>query len=278
MPGQCPLPAHRLVSLRHSKRSLSERSGQSATRIYRTGSINTRPKRETAPPDTAPDRRRAARPPSSRAISRPVTGPSVSPQWAWPMVSHRPGRPGARPITGRESGKHGREPSQVLSSARSPSANNRARMRHQPVELHRRRRRIAGGEFGAGGEPDALLHRRDQIAVLHIDHRPRQRRIALAPEVTVIAALDRHRQFEAERLEQIRRPGPERDHHLRRIERAFVGLHPPEAAGAMQRARVAIERDAAERGKARGIGARHRQADCSRSPPSARTPRARTPD
>src|ERR1039458_8720476 len=38
------------------------------------------------------------------AIMRPVAGPSVSPQWAWPMASHNPLKPGARPITGRESG------------------------------------------------------------------------------------------------------------------------------------------------------------------------------
>ena len=35
-----------------------------------------------------------------------------------------PFKPGARPITGRESGKHGRQPSQVVASARSPSGNN----------------------------------------------------------------------------------------------------------------------------------------------------------
>ena len=51
------------------------------------------------------------------AISRPVTGPSVSPQWAWPKASHRPACPGARPITGSESGKFGRAPSQGSSSA-----------------------------------------------------------------------------------------------------------------------------------------------------------------
>ena len=53
-------------------------------------------------------------------MRRPVTGPSVNPQWAWPTASHNPFCPGAGPITGRESGKHGRAPSQVRSSARAP--------------------------------------------------------------------------------------------------------------------------------------------------------------
>ena len=56
------------------------------------------------------------------AIMRPVAGPSVSPQCAWPMASHRPARPGARPMTGRESGKHGRAPSQVFVVARARRA------------------------------------------------------------------------------------------------------------------------------------------------------------
>src|ERR1044072_9531496 len=43
-------------------------------------------------------------------MSRPVTGPSVSPQWPWPNASHSPVCPGARPSTGRESGMFGRRP------------------------------------------------------------------------------------------------------------------------------------------------------------------------
>ena len=138
-----------------------------------------RPRTETAPRGTAPDRCKAC-PVIMSASRRPVAGPSVSPQCACPIASHRPACPGARPITGRESGKHGRLPIQVLSSARSPSGNNARARGISAVELHRRRRRIARGKLGAGGEADALLHRRDQVAVIDIDHRPRQCRIAVA--------------------------------------------------------------------------------------------------
>src|SRR6267154_2068331 len=55
------------------------------------------------------------------ASSRPDTGPSVRPQWAWPVSSQSPGWPGARPITGRESAKHGRDPIQGCASIPSPS-------------------------------------------------------------------------------------------------------------------------------------------------------------
>ena len=135
---------------------------------------------ETAPPRYAAGSQNGVSPAIISPSSTPVMGPSVSPQWAWPMASHMPLMPGARPMTGRESGKDGRQPSQVLSSARSPSGNNFARRRHQPVELHRRRLGVAGGDLDAGGEPDALLHRRDQIAAFDVDHRPRQRGVALA--------------------------------------------------------------------------------------------------
>ena len=113
------------------------------------------------------------------AIMRPVAGPSVRPQCAWPTASQRPAWPGAGPITGRESGKAGRLPSQVLSSARSPSGNSSRAFGRIAVELHRRRRRVARGKFDAGGHADALFHRRDHIADAGVEHRPRQRGIAL---------------------------------------------------------------------------------------------------
>ena len=187
---------------------------------------------------------------------RPVAGPSVRPQCAWPMASHRPGKPGARPITGRESGKHGRLPSQVSFVHALAERKQFACLRHDPVELHRRRCCIARGEFDAGGHTDSLLHRRDQVAGIGIEHRPRQRGIAVATEMPVIAALDHQRQFQPKRLEQIVRPWSERDHDLGRIDPALVGFHPPAISRPVQRARVAGERHAAERRKARGISAR----------------------
>ena len=53
--------------------------------------------------------------------------------------------------------------------------------------------------------------------------------------------------------------GPERDDNIAGVDRPDVGLDPPVCVGAVQRARVAGQHHAAERGKARGIGARHRQ-------------------
>ena len=116
-----------------------------------------------------------------------------------------------------------------------------------------------GGELRAGGEPDALLHRGQRIAVFGVDHRPRQRGVALRIEMAVIAALDAERHLDAERLQHVRRPRPERDHGILGIDRALVGIDAPLAVGAMQRARIALDEHAAERGKARRIGARHHQ-------------------
>ena len=80
---------------------------------------------------------------------------------------------------GRESGKHGRLPSQVLSSARSPSGNNSRACGMTRSNCTGVGGASRGGEFDAGGHADALLHRRDHIAGLGIEHRPRQRGIAL---------------------------------------------------------------------------------------------------
>ena len=135
-----------------------------------------------------------------------MAGPSVRPEWPWPMASHRPSRPGARPITGRESAKQGRAPSHGAFSTGSPSGNSEDRRRHEAPELHRRRRGVAGGEFRAGGEPDALLHRREAITVLRIEHRPREPRIAARAEMPVITALDRERQRNAERRQEVAAP------------------------------------------------------------------------
>ena len=77
--------------------------------------------------------------------------------------------------------------------------------------------------------------------------------------MAVIAALDRERQFYAERIEHVRQPRPERDDDLAGIERAGRRIDAPMRIDAMQRARIAGKRQAAERRKARGIGARQRQ-------------------
>ncbi len=160
---------------------------------------------------------------------------------------------------------------------RLPEREQPLRRRQQPVELHRRRRRIARGEFGARGQPDALLHRRQAIADLGVDHRPRQRGIAGAAVVAVIAALDPERQLDPERLEQIRRKRPKRHHRRRGLERAFRRLDPPMSVGAGERARIAAYHYPAERGKARrqGLGHRERVGHAGDAPPVHRVAKDR---
>ena len=131
--------------------------------------------------------------------------------------------------------------------------------RQQAIELHRRGRRVAGGELDAARHADALLHRREHVAILGIEHRAGERGIALRPEMAVIAAFDRERQLYAERIEHVRQPRSERDHDLAGIERAGCRVDAPLRTDAMQRTRIAGERQAAERRKARGIGPRQRQ-------------------
>ena len=75
----------------------------------------------------------------------------------------------------------------------------------------------------------------------------------------VIAALDGERQPDVQRIEQIRRPWAERNHDIARIERAARHVDPPMRLGAMQRPRVALQRNPAERGEARRVGAGERQ-------------------
>src|SRR5580700_9533566 len=62
-----------------------------------------------------------------------------------------------------------------------------ARPRQYTIELHWRRRRITRGEFGSGREPDALLHRRQAIAVVGVENGPAQSGIAFCAVVAVIA-------------------------------------------------------------------------------------------
>ena len=57
------------------------------------------------------------------------------------------------------------------------------------------RRRVVGpGEFGAGRQAEAQRHRRHQVALLEIEHRPVEPGVALGLVMHVIAALDEERQ------------------------------------------------------------------------------------
>ena len=129
----------------------------------------------------------------------------------------------------------------------------------QPVELHRRRRGIARGELRPGGEPDALLHRREAVAVLDIDHRTSEGSVPSRPIVPVIAALEAERQLDAERRKHIGGKRPERHHRLRGIDRPLGGLNPPAPICAVKRARIPAHHHAPECGEARGKSLGHRE-------------------
>ena len=120
------------------------------------------------------------------------------------------------------------------------------RRRQQAIELHRRRGGVAGGEFSAGGDADALLHRCEAIAVIGIENRPCQARIAERTEMAVIAAFDGERQLDAERSKQVGRPRTERHHRRFPVDRALRGFDSPLGAHRVQASGVARDGDAAE--------------------------------
>src|SRR6185295_11998549 len=60
------------------------------------------------------------------------------------------------------------------------------RQRQHPSDLNRRRRRIARREFVAGGQANSLLHRRNDEALLGVEYRSVQARIADRAKVLVI--------------------------------------------------------------------------------------------
>ena len=80
-----------------------------------------------------------------------------------------------------------------------------------------------------------------------------------AAEVAVIAALDRERQLDAERVEQVGRPRPERHHRGLGIDRPFRGVDAPAAGGLVQPHGVALHHDPAQRLESGDIGLRHRE-------------------
>jgi len=57
------------------------------------------------------------RPATKSAIDRPVVGALVMPLWPWPKASKMRASLGSGPITGSESGVHGRRPIQSLAPA-----------------------------------------------------------------------------------------------------------------------------------------------------------------
>ena len=160
------------------------------------------------------------------AASRPLAGPSVKPRWPWPKSRNSPGWRGAQPITGMRVGEAGTASHPRLVH-RLAEREELAGERQHAAELDRRRRRIARRELDSRGHPHPAFHRRDDEAVLDIDHRPRERGVALGLEVPVVAALDRKRQVVAKRPEHVHRPRPEGDDGDRRDHEAIGRVDGP---------------------------------------------------
>ena len=153
------------------------------------------------------------------------------------------------------SGKRGRLPTHVLSSAPFAEGKQLARPRHDAVKLHRRGLSITRGESRHRSScADTLLHRRDQVTDVRVEHRTRQARIALRAKMAVITRLTASGSAMPSWPNRSGAQGPERNHALACIERTLVRLYPPIAAGTVQRPRIARQEDAAKAGKTRRIG------------------------
>ncbi len=178
------------------------------------------------------------------ASRRPVAGPSVRPWCWWPKSNHSPAWRGALPITGSMSGRHGRAPIQGFASTASPSGNSACARGSARSQLDRRRRRIAAGKLHAGGEANAAVHRRQQIAEIGIEHRMIEHGIAARRQMQMIAALDAERDRIAERTKHQIGPRSERHHDFARDHRAVrpATRHPPVVL--FERSRIADDESA----------------------------------
>ena len=98
------------------------------------------------------------------------------------------------------------------------------RQRLDRVDLRKIRRRLTIGQLDAGGDADAILHRRHQEGILGVVDRVQQfaRRIRLV--LAVITPLGGERHAIAERPQQVGRPRPKRHHHMPRAQ-FTVGQH-----------------------------------------------------
>ena len=131
-----------------------------------------------------------------------------------------------------------------------------AGLRLDPVELHRRRRRVAQRELGAGRQADALHHRRDEIADLGVDDGAVEHGIAGDAVMHVIAPLPEQRDAQALRARHVVGPGPERDHDLGRLDPALGPRRDaPARVTLLERARLTLEEGAALLDEELGIGA-----------------------
>ena len=117
-------------------------------------------------------------------------------------------------------------------------------------------RRVVGPrEFGAGRQPQAARHRRDDIALLVVEHRARETGAVARGVVHVVAALDEERQLVAEPLARTRRAhGPSATTASRACAGPeAVATRQPSPSGA-KRARVALGQHAAAPHEQREIG------------------------
>jgi hypothetical protein len=152
------------------------------------------------------DRRRLAahylrqQPAGRRTQHQPmVLVAEIEPQPAWP---------GAFPMTGNISGKHGRAPSQGFASIASPSGKQGTRPRQRLLNLDRLGRRISAGKLHAGGEPNAALHQRLQKAEIPIKNGVIEHGVAARRQMQVTAPLDAERNGISGRTKHQIGPGP----------------------------------------------------------------------
>ncbi|MDT4858195.1 hypothetical protein FQZ97_926510 [compost metagenome] len=96
------------------------------------------------------------------------------------------------------------------------------------VDLCWRAWRIGVREFGAGGEPQAVFHGRDHVAVLGIDDGAVEWLAGQAGVVHVIPPLGDHGRGVAEAFGELRGPRSQRHDHLAGLQRLTVsGVHLP---------------------------------------------------
>jgi len=130
---------------------------------------------------------------------------------------------------------------------RTPKAGNQGvRDRHGPLQLNRGGPGVAAGEFGAGCEPEALLHGRQEVAFLGIQQRPPQRPAGLHGEMHVVAALHEQRRSVAERMGHLGCPGAQGDDSAPCAYRTLIAEDLPRAGVSTQGSSVATKKSSAE--------------------------------
>ena len=154
-----------------------------------------------------------ARPLTTSATTRPVTGPSSSPFAPWPLATIMPSTPGSRPISGRSSSLVGRRPTLTSRNVASPSPGQRRR----PSEKSRRNPLAVGPRVEAdvldrGAQCETTFGpRHDVVAADRLEDRPAGG-VGVETKVHDLAAHGPHPGAHAERPGDVGGPRASRDH------------------------------------------------------------------